>query len=682
MKELQTVLNNILADKNTNLKSENLKKGVTCLGVTGTLEANTTSGGVKLFKTQEAMQADATAQEGDLATVYRNEIKTISNGDVITSITFPKTVVFDTAITSDYNGRLGNSSKPRIYLSIQLDASRFMLYDMNNTIREIEYSSTDGITYNRTDSNEDTYEIGETTVEDLDEHICKFMQVGGNVFEGLYENKIDINIIQFLNLLATSFSNIDLVNKDATATLNNNDKHSLKIDKSKLLSVLKANDISTAGCCLFVTSNNELMYTGSLIPLYDTTGSLLGYALNGSFSNTSSEFYKINLDNSTVTQAYTKSASNHLYASSSSDNYYYLSKDEIDCVTLPTYINSDTNTYSHSLSIVSTDSNNPLQIYVFQLNYDYQGTSTKYYLAPTQLTTLSDEVYQSIFYGKNGVETGILTEKVSNLFTDLNAKIYSEIQNAYDNMKPRILTDTDNDIDNNILFVPVKSDGTPLLDTSNMTNMHNLFAYHQKLIYVSSLNTSSVVNMAEMFSNCSSLKIVGLLDTSKVTMMYNMFDSCRSLISIPLLDTSKVTEMNNMFNHCTSLSEIPQLDISKATSIAGMFSYCSSLKEIPQLDTSNATNTGAMFRNCTALETVPLMNISKTTNLVSMFEGCTSLSDESLNNILGMCISATSYTDTKTKTLKYIGLTEEQTNKCKTLSNYTAFTTAGWTTGY
>lgn len=38
MKELQTVLNNILIDKNTNLKPENLKKGATCLGVTGTLE--------------------------------------------------------------------------------------------------------------------------------------------------------------------------------------------------------------------------------------------------------------------------------------------------------------------------------------------------------------------------------------------------------------------------------------------------------------------------------------------------------------------------------------------------------------------------------------------------------------------------------------------------------------------
>lgn len=36
--ELQQTLDNILEDKNTNLKPENLKSGVTCLGVTGTLQ--------------------------------------------------------------------------------------------------------------------------------------------------------------------------------------------------------------------------------------------------------------------------------------------------------------------------------------------------------------------------------------------------------------------------------------------------------------------------------------------------------------------------------------------------------------------------------------------------------------------------------------------------------------------
>lgn len=39
MSELNTTLNEILQDKNTNLLPENLKAGVTCLGVEGVMEA-------------------------------------------------------------------------------------------------------------------------------------------------------------------------------------------------------------------------------------------------------------------------------------------------------------------------------------------------------------------------------------------------------------------------------------------------------------------------------------------------------------------------------------------------------------------------------------------------------------------------------------------------------------------
>lgn len=99
-----------------------------------------------------------------------------------------------------------------------------------------------------------------------------------------------------------------------------------------------------------------------------------------------------------------------------------------------------------------------------------------------------------------------------------------------------------------------------------------------------------------------------------------------------------------------------------------------------QLNTSNVTNMNSMFQNCTNLTEIPLLNTSSVTNMQNMFSGCTSLSDDSLNNILAMCTNATSYTGTKT--LKYIGLTSVQATKCTTLSNYSAFTAAGWTTGY
>jgi hypothetical protein len=64
----------------------------------------------------------------------------------------------------------------------------------------------------------------------------------------------------------------------------------------------------------------------------------------------------------------------------------------------------------------------------------------------------------------------------------------------------------------------------------------------------------------------------------------------------------------------------------------------------------------------------------------SMFKGCTNLSNNGLNTILAMCTNAKAYT--KTKTLKQLSLTEAQATRCKSLSNYSAFTAAGWTTGY
>ena len=65
----------------------------------------------------------------------------------------------------------------------------------------------------------------------------------------------------------------------------------------------------------------------------------------------------------------------------------------------------------------------------------------------------------------------------------------------------------------------------------------------------------------------------------------------------------------------------------------------------------------------------------------SVFKNCYSLTNDSLNNILSMCASATKI-NSSNRTLNYIGLTQNQANICKNLSNYSTFTAAGWTTGY
>ena len=92
-----------------------------------------------------------------------------------------------------------------------------------------------------------------------------------------------------------------------------------------------------------------------------------------------------------------------------------------------------------------------------------------------------------------------------------------------------------------------------------------------------------------------------LLDTSQATDLYEMFRDCSSLTTVPDLDTSQATNLSNMFRNCSSLTTVPDLDTSQATNLSYMFYNCSALTTVPDLDTSQATSLGYMFYNCSSL---------------------------------------------------------------------------------
>lgn len=234
--------------------------------------------------------------------------------------------------------------------------------------------------------------------------------------------------------------------------------------------------------------------------------------------------------------------------------------------------------------------------------------------------------------GVTGTLEAALQIAPTNTFTDATAKQFYDIQTAYDNMQPRVLTDTDKTIDENIYCIPTKSDGTPLLDTSNVTIG------------------------AGLFYNCVNLKYIPLLNFSKMTNAVGIFQSCKNLIKIAPINTSNLKTMNNFFTGCKAL------------------------KSIPELDTHAVTNMVNMFLGCGSLVSVPILDMSSLTDIQNMFNLCLSLSTNSLNNILASLATATKITSNKT--LAYIGLSEEQATTCKTLSNWAACEAAGWTTGY
>ena len=574
----------------------------------GTVTVNVPQTGdvpVKLFETEEQIQADTTAKEGDLAIVYRSEIQNATVDSKFQVANFPETVILDSAIT-DYVDVRYRATDSSVMFDCwgMIDSSRFMMdcYSDSGEVR-IEYTSSDGITYTRTDTAGNPVDFGTEIyyerAERWNDAIGKFIQVGGNKFDGLYEYAKGVNSskINFANINSLVFGGDNLGDYDATAT----EFTTLTITQD-LINLIRNNismsDWNWGQATVWFQDENILRIAGYVVgaancPMmayFDENKNFLGIN-NSSHSTTATLNYAdVNLTNMTVSTGTLSANENGVF----------------ECgLTLP------------NLCVISTGEFKASEVcdssYFFTLNYtagikySYNYIVYNYQLAHTQLSAIPEYVYGKEFYGQNGVEVGTLGTP-NNSFVDTNAELVYKIQNAYENMEPRILTDDNKAIDRNIYFIPVKKDGTVLLDTSNVTSA------------------------TWMFQGCSNITTIPQLNTSKVTNMQYMFTNCKNLTEVSLLDTSKVTDMSFMFQDCTNLTTVPQFNLASVKYISGMFSRCPNL------------------------------------------------SDESLNNILAMFVSATSYINEKT--LKEAGLTSEQATRCQSLSNYEAFTSAGWTTGY
>lgn len=143
-----------------------------------------------------------------------------------------------------------------------------------------------------------------------------------------------------------------------------------------------------------------------------------------------------------------------------------------------------------------------------------------------------------------------------------------------------------------------------------------------------------------------------------------------------------VSDLSNKFQNDYKLTFMPLVDTSTTTKMSNLFQHCYGLQSVALLDTSNVTLMNNMFYNCYSLKDLPLLNTSKVTGLGGIFSNCHSFTDKSLNNILQMCINATSYT--ATKTLYQIGLrsTDYPVERIQALPSYQDFIDAGWTIGY
>lgn len=185
----------------------------------------------------------------------------------------------------------------------------------------------------------------------------------------------------------------------------------------------------------------------------------------------------------------------------------------------------------------------------------------------------------------------------------------------------------------------------------------------------------------------------------------NKFEQDKKLIFMPFVDITKKPNLSGMFQYCTYLMAVPDLDYSNASQMLNIFYSCGNLKSISNFNVTGNINSAfagcakletiqgniapsilkQTFSSCTNLKNVPVMdasNMTSTSAFQNTFQNCTSLTDTSLDNILQTCISATSYTGTKTLAKLGFNSTNYPASRIQALPHYQDFIDAGWTIGY
>lgn len=607
MTELEAKLSQILEEKQNKIIPENIKKGIQIFDIEGTYEGDTSSTKIKLFETQEEMQQDPNANKGDLAVVYREEIQNMTADSQTQFITFPETVTLPQALTESYYCRLRATDPSKMFDgNIMLDQNSFRFDGFTDTgMIRVSYTSSDGITYTREEFMGDNGELTNPVdlgteihcemQEEWNDNFGYFMQVGGNIFEGLFEcnnipNPDTISAYKFYKYIKENGERIpDKEDTEFTKEEVTLFKESMENSNFDSISAVLIKDLDTEEYYVVYMSAAVLLTSEKAyicgIPPRDDEESV-------DFNNT---LYKVNTINKTLEKLDTVSLTTAIQG----DDCWFgcplpnMNKIQISKVGYPSFEESDVRYYANNNQWVNID-------------LPPRTNILKYEFVSSQLTTTEDKVYNSTYYGKDGVNEGTLTSAPANTLDDTNAEVYYKLMQFYDNMEP--IKVQNGQTFKNAYFI-TNSYGDVLLDLSEVTNASNMFSGNKHIVECPELNTSNVTNTTFMFNECT------------------------NLISAPKMDTSNVTAMNFMFAYDTNLGVVPTYDTSKVTTMNNMF-YMSP-----------------------------------------------NLSDEALNNIMQMCINTTDkYTGNKT--LSALSISSELATKCTTLSNYQAFTEAGWTTGY
>ena len=125
--------------------------------------------GARYYANEQEMYADTNVSPITYGLIYSELSNPLQNGDRIKIMRFPQTVVLDTAIASEHQGQImGYEGDIYLNLMVYCNSTEAVIQDMSGELT-VEYSSTDGITYTKTNGPLE-YDLGGfVTVDDFED---------------------------------------------------------------------------------------------------------------------------------------------------------------------------------------------------------------------------------------------------------------------------------------------------------------------------------------------------------------------------------------------------------------------------------------------------------------------------------------------------------------------------------